>query len=188
MDSYIDIRLLPDPEFAQSQLMGALFAKLHRTLVQLRAHDIGVSFPRMQTEPRTLGDRLRLHGTAPVLQALMTLDWLSGMRDHCAVAELQPVPGNARYRMVRRVQSKSSPERLRRRLAKRHDLTEEQACERIPDTTQGRLLKLPFVALRSQSTGQNFRLFVEHGDLLDQPLAGTFTAYGLSNGATVPWF
>ncbi|GAB3391999.1 type I-F CRISPR-associated endoribonuclease Cas6/Csy4 [Azotobacter armeniacus] len=188
MDSYIDIRLLPDPEFAQNQLMSALFAKLHRVLTQRRTQDIGVSFPRMQTEPRTLGDRLRLHGTAQALEPLMMLDWLSGMRDHASITDLQSVPAGAQYRVVRRVQSKSNPERLRRRLAKRHGLTEEQARERILDTTEGRLLKLPFVTLHSQSTSQNFRLFIEHGDLLEQPLAGAFTAYGLSNGATVPWF
>lgn len=188
MDSYIDIRLLPDPEFAQNQLMSALFAKLHRALAQRRTYDIGVSFPRMRAKPHTLGDQLRLHGTAQALQVLMTLDWLSGMRDHTSVAAPQPVPAGARYRVVRRVQSKSNPERLRRRLAKRHGLTEQQVHERIPDTAEGRLLKLPFITLRSQSTGQNFRLFVEQGELLEQPLAGAFTAYGLSNGATVPWF
>lgn len=188
MDSYIDIRLLPDPEFAQNQLMSALFAKLHRALAQRQTHDIGVSFPQTQDKPPTLGDRLRLHGTMQALEALMAFDWLSGMRDHTTVAGLQLVPVDAQHRVVRRVQSKSSPERLRRRLAKRHDLSEEQARERIPDTTEGRLLNLPFVSLRSQSTGQNFRLFVEHGELLEKPLAGTFTTYGLSNDATVPWF
>lgn len=188
MDSYIDIRLLPDPEFAQNQLMSALFAKLHRALVQRRTHDIGVSFPRLQAKPHTLGDHLRLHGTVQALQALMTLDWLSGMRDHVSVTDLQSVPAETQYRVVRRVQSKSNPERLRRRLAKRHDLTEEQARERIPDTVENRLLGLPFVTLRSQSNGQNFRLFVEQGELLRQPLTGTFSAYGLSNAATIPWF
>ncbi|WP_349569009.1 type I-F CRISPR-associated endoribonuclease Cas6/Csy4 [Azotobacter salinestris] len=188
MDSYIDIRLLPDPEFAQNQLMNALFAKLHRALAQQRTYDIGVSFPRMQAKPHTLGDRLRLHGTAQALQALMTLDWLSGMRDHTSVADLQAVPARTQYRVVRRVQNKSNPERLRRRLAKRHGLTEEQARERIPDTMKSRLLDLPFVTLRSQSTGQNFRLFVEQGELLEQPHSGAFSAYGLSNAATVPWF
>ncbi|MFC0711226.1 type I-F CRISPR-associated endoribonuclease Cas6/Csy4 [Azorhizophilus paspali] len=188
MDSYIDIHLLPDPEFAQNQLMNALFAKLHRALAQRQTYDIGVSFPRMRSKPRTLGDHLRLHGSAQALQALMVLDWLSGMRDHTNITALQPVPAGARYRVVRRVQSKSNPERLRRRLAKRHGLTEEQTHERIPETMESRMLDLPFIALRSQSTGQNFRLFVEQGEPQEQPLTGTFTAYGLSNGATVPWF
>ena len=33
MDHYLDIRLLPDPEFPAPLLMNALFTKLHRALV-----------------------------------------------------------------------------------------------------------------------------------------------------------
>lgn len=35
MDHYIDILLLPDPEFPASMLMGALYNKLHKALVVL---------------------------------------------------------------------------------------------------------------------------------------------------------
>ena len=31
---YIDITLLPDPEFSHAHLLGALLSKLHRVLVQ----------------------------------------------------------------------------------------------------------------------------------------------------------
>lgn len=33
MDHYLDIRVLPDPEFSAQTLLEALFAKLHRALV-----------------------------------------------------------------------------------------------------------------------------------------------------------
>ena len=32
MDHYLDIRVLPDPEFGQVELLNALYAKLHRVL------------------------------------------------------------------------------------------------------------------------------------------------------------
>lgn len=32
MDHYLDLRVLPDPEFNTEMLMAALFAKLHRAL------------------------------------------------------------------------------------------------------------------------------------------------------------
>ncbi len=32
MDHYLEIRVLPDPEFSSEMLMAALFAKLHRAL------------------------------------------------------------------------------------------------------------------------------------------------------------
>ena len=74
---YIDISLLPDPEFSQVHLLGALVSKLHRALVQLCADNIGVSFPMHVLQPLTkrgLGTVLRLHGEPDGLQALMSED------------------------------------------------------------------------------------------------------------------
>lgn len=44
MDHYLEIRVLPDPEFSSEMLMAALFAKLHRVLGARGQGDIGVSF------------------------------------------------------------------------------------------------------------------------------------------------
>ncbi|MDQ1091385.1 CRISPR-associated endoribonuclease Cas6/Csy4 subtype I-F [Xanthomonas sacchari] len=71
---------------------------------------------------------------------------------------------------------------------RRHGLSADAAAERIPDTAAERL-RLPFVVLGSRSTGQAaFPLFVRHGPLLQEPVPGTFNTYGLSGGATIPWF
>lgn len=187
---YIDITLLPDPEFSIAHLLGALMAKLHRALAQGRSTDIGVSFPLHVDQPltrRTLGTRLRLHGTAEALQGLMDQDWLKGMRDHIQVAELRPAPADAQHRTVRRRQFKTSAERLRRRRMRRKGETADQAASAIPDSVE-RHPELPFVQLRSSSTGQAFCLFVEHGPLRPQATQGEFNSYGLGQEATVPWF
>ena len=188
MDHYIDIRLLPDPELAEAELMNALFGKLHRMLVARAAggpSDIGISFPHLHG--RRLGDVLRLHGQAQALEALQTGDWLAGMRAHVALEAARPVPAETRHRVVRRVQVKSSAARLRRRLMRRHGLDETEATQRIPDTVEKRL-DWPYVQLHSASTGQQFKLFVAHGPLVDVPRSGRFSTYGLSDEATVPWF
>lgn len=188
---HIDMRVRPDEDFPASQLMGALCIRLHRALVAHGAGDIGVSFP--DHSGQRLGNCLRLHGSQQALVALMAQDWLKGMRDHLDHTPATPVPPQARHRQVTRVQTKSSPERLRRRLIKRlmqrDSLTEAEATQRIPDIA-ARLAALPSVFVRSSSTGQAFRLFIQHGPLTDQPTAaGTFNAYGLSQGgASVPWF
>jgi len=70
---------------------------------------------------------------------------------------------------------------------KRHGLDETQARERIPDSA-AETLHLPFVQLRSGSTGQTFRLFLCLGPAQPTPVSGEFNAYGLSQNATVPWF
>lgn len=187
MDAYLEIRLLPDPEFPQHFLMGALFGKLHRVLVELEANNIGLSFPDYSIAPRGLGERLRLHGTKQVLSELMGQNWLKGMSDHVQCSEILPVPGNAQFRTVSRRQFKTSSERLRRRRMKRKGETYEQAAEAIPRHVE-RSPELPYVQLRSQSTGQNFHLFIEQGSLLEHPQKAAFSSYGLSREATVPWF
>ena len=70
---------------------------------------------------------------------------------------------------------------------RRHDLDAQDAHQRIPDEA-ARFVNLPFVQLRSTSTSQTFRLFIEHGPGQSNPIAGDFNAYGLSQVATVPWF
>ncbi len=187
MDRYIDLRVRSDPEFSAPQLMNALFAKLHRGLHDLRRNDIGVSFPDVEGGARGLGTRLRLHGSAEALERLMALSWLGGMRDHLHIGESLPVPSQTKHRCISRVQVDSNPERLRRRLMKRHGIDEKTARARVPDDA-AKQCELPFLHLRSNGSGHHFRLFVQHGPLLDAPRVGAFNAYGLSSSATVPWF
>ncbi|MGY2199456.1 type I-F CRISPR-associated endoribonuclease Cas6/Csy4 [Pseudomonas gingeri] len=187
MDHYVDLKLLPDPEFAATQLMSALVSKLHRGLHDLRRDDVGISFPDVETARHHLGSHLRLHGNREALSQLLALNWLTGMRDHVQLSELAAVPAQVRYRQVSRVQVDSNPERLRRRLIKRHGISEQEARERIPDSAAKRC-NLPFVNLRSNGTGQAFALFIRHGAIVETAQAGTFNGYGLSSTATIPWF
>lgn len=186
MDRYLDIRILPDPEFPTSQLMNALFAKLHRCLAKLGSEDLGVSFPEVDEERPTLGPVLRLHGSEAAFSTLLAQPWLVGMRDHIQLSAVSPVPAQVKYRRVRRVQAKSNPDRIRRRQMKRHGWTEDEARRRIPDTIR-ETLSLPYLSLESRSTGHRFHIFLRH-EPAEAPSPGPFNAYGLSNIATVPWF
>ncbi|MFV8980688.1 type I-F CRISPR-associated endoribonuclease Cas6/Csy4 [Serratia fonticola] len=184
MDHYLEIRVLPDPEFSTTELLEALFAKLHRALGNEGQGKIGVSFP---SAGKTLGDRLRLHGSLAVLTAFETLPWRKGLRDYTECGEILPVPANVKYRTVRRVQIKSSAERLRRRSVRKGWVTEEEARLRIPDAVEKRSA-LPFIRLKSLSSEQTFLLFIEQGKICDNATGGIFSAYGLSATATIPWF
>lgn len=187
MDHYLDLMLRPDPEIAANVLLGALYSKLHRALAYLQRDDIGVSFPSVDNARNGLGTTLRIHGTTHAVHALQATAWLNTMRDHVANSDLQAVPESCRYRGVRRVQAKSNPERLRRRLMKRHGIDAAAAAERIPDTAR-ETLDLPFIRLASASTGQPFLIFIDHGPLQDKATPGRFNSYGLGQGATIPWF
>ena len=187
MDHYIDITLLPDPEFPVTTLMNALFSKLHRGLVDHGGRGIGVSFPDIAKNRRSLGKRMRLHGSKESLERLMGARWTHGMHDHVDIAPVSPVPGETLHCVVRRVQAKSSPERLRRRLMARKSIGAEAALAAIPDTA-AKLLDLPYVEMASRTTSQRFKLFIEHLEPTSVPVSGEFGSYGLSPNGTVPWF
>lgn len=184
MDHYLQIRVLPDPEFAEETLMAALFAKLHRALGQRGKGDIGVSFPLVDVKP---GPLLRIHGTREALQALEATAWRKGLNDYCQCTPITPVEAVKAWRVVSRVQVKSNPLRLLRRSVKKGQLTEEQAMQRLPLLEEKRTT-LPYLSLKSLSSQQSFRLFIKHGELLTAPVGGEFSSYGLSSTATVPWF
>jgi CRISPR-associated endonuclease Csy4 len=193
MDHYIDIHLLPDPELAPHQLFSGLYARLHRALAQLASEDIGVSFPGYNARKPTLGQQLRLHGTAGSLGALIATPWLHGMHDHLTLTEAAAVPTDAKHRRLSRVQTNSSPDRQTRRALRRLDkrrdgLTEAEVIQRHQEIPAKRL-DLPYVVIGSRSTGQpSFPLFIHQGPLLSEPTTGRFNSYGLSQEATIPWF
>jgi len=186
MKHYIDIRICPDPEFNPPLLLNALVSKLHRVLVELKSEDIGISFPGYSISPRTLGEQLRLHSNEQRLSALMESNWLKGMADHVTCSKLLTVPESVHHLVVRRRQFKTNVERLRRRRMKRKGESYGQAVQAIPDTVE-RKPQLPFLAMNSRSTGELFKLFIEQNEV-GEARNGGFNVYGLSQGATVPWF
>lgn len=183
MDRYLDIKVQPDLETSAQALLNNLFAKLHRALGHYAEGKIGISFPG---SGKTLGRVLRLHGSACDIEQLMRQGWLQGMRDYVQCSAILQVPEAVKFRTVRRVQAKSAHNKRQRSIAKGW-LTEQQAFESIPDTQQ-KLFTLPFIQLRSLSNGNMMRIYIQHGELQEQPQLGTFSAYGLSSSVTVPWF
>jgi CRISPR-associated endonuclease Csy4 len=185
MDHYVDIHILEDPEFTAPILMNALFSKLHRALVEVSDHDIGVSFPAASLG--SLGKLLRLHGTRERLESLEQLPWRKGLGDFTKVSDISLVPDTHEYWLVKRVHVKSNPDRIRKRAMKRQGITYEQAKENIPDTVSQHV-KLPFVRIKSQSTGEQFPLFIEQQATALCSSDVSFSKYGLSTTTAVPKF
>jgi CRISPR-associated endonuclease Csy4 len=186
MDSYLDFTVLPDPEIGEAHLLNGLFGKLHLRLANdQNAAQLGVSFPKALGSKLGLGSVLRVHGTNGGLKPLLEPTWLGGLVGHLVEPRVVTVPSTAKYCAVRRVQAKSNIERLRRRQMKRHGIDLTEATKRLPDGLEERI-DLPWLQLRSASTGQGFRLFLRQE--LSAQAEGRFNAYGLSSSATVPWF
>jgi CRISPR-associated endonuclease Csy4 len=183
MDSYIDIRLIPDAELPINRLLSALYTKLHKALCDLKSESIGVSFPAYNV---MLGNVLRLHSTEADLDKLEAFDWLCGLRGYCEISTIKLVPAEVKFRVVSRKQTTMSKSKLKR-LLKRGSITEEE--------TKGYKAKLfikgidnPSVELVSGSNGQIHRRYIGFSPLLDKPISGNFDQFGLSKTATVPWF
>jgi CRISPR-associated endonuclease Csy4 len=187
MSHYVDIQLMRHVDIAQHQMMDALFGKLHQIFVRTQNQTVGISFPLADEKAHTLGMVLRLHGPAKELQLIITADSIKAMLSYVSIGTVTEVPKSAGFRNINRVQVKSSPERLRRRAMRRHNLTPEQAIQRIPDTAIKTTNK-PFINVSSSSTKQGFRLFISQGPIQTRPTQGGFNAYGLSKDATIPWF
>ncbi|REG83330.1 type I-F CRISPR-associated endoribonuclease Cas6/Csy4 [Marinomonas pollencensis] len=186
MDHYLDITILDDPEFTQPVLMNALFSKLHRALVEVSQNDIGVSFP--SATKKSLGDKLRLHGSKPRLEELEALPWRRGLGDFTVVTKIAQVPSTNEFCLVKRVHVKSNADRLRRRAMKRHGISYEESVKRIPQEVE-KQLELPFVRIKSKSTGdQQFPLFIQQTITTSKGEVANFSKYGLSATSALPWF
>lgn len=174
---YRDWTLLPQAEFSEAHVMGAVFQALHARLASMNGA-VGVSFPK--AHPKGLGDTIRLFGDSKALSLLepTTLSYL------VSLGSIAPVPSQARPLRVRRVQVKSNVERLKRRYMRRHGCSDVEANALYQKFDEKRVGH-PFVTLKSSSTQQTFRLFVEQ-TIVDDSVDGMFSVYGLSqDGSTV---
>lgn len=187
LSHFIDLRVRRDAEVTEQVVLDALFSRVHRNLARLGSRSIGVSFPGYSVTPRSLGTTVRLIGPRTELQQFAEGAWLGSVRDHVEVAALREVPAGAPPRSLRRVQVKSSPERLVRRQARRHGLDEGAVRVRYAGL-RAEQSRLPFLTIASASTGQRFRLILALGELAPRAIDGEFNAYGLSPTATIPWF
>lgn len=175
-------RVCGDPSYEPYANTNRQTRKLHQRLDE---HLIGVE--RLSSLLlRRLGC---LRETLPVVGTVSSSRFRRrSLASHLHKGDVLPVPERVQgYRTVSRKQFKSNPERLRRRLVRRHHLSPEEAELRIPDHL-AHMTDLPFLQVKSASTGQHFRLFVEHGQLQEQSCSGGFSLYGLSATTTIPWF
>ncbi len=183
MDSYLNITVLPDEEMSENLLFNKLYSKFHKALCDLQANDIGVSFPEFQIKP---GRVLRLHSRATRLHQLQQLNWLGGLLGYCKVSEIQTTPSPVQYRVISRIQSTMTQSKLNR-LIKRGSIEPEKVRDyKAKMFSKG--LDNPYLELESTSNGHKHRRYIAFGELLNEPVSGTFDHFGLSKQATIPWF
>lgn len=212
MRFYLEITLLPNPEVGLNFLWSKVFQQLHLGFVERldsnKRGAIGVGFPKHCTEGKRLGlgDKCRMFAEdEAALERFNAPQRLSRLSDYVHCTGIRPVPAKlAGYAVYRRERPKTNPERLARRYAKRHGLDLESALTTTVELkapagdasypTTFRYadmavpsVALPFICLQSLSGGQTFVLWIAKTEAA-VPVAGGFSAYGLSSVATVPEF
>lgn len=185
MQVYTDITLLPCDDVGHHFLWEKLYRQIHLALVENKTTNesslFGVSFPEFNANRNQLGRKLRVF--APSHAALETLNlprWLANLSDYLHITSIRDVPVDVKKVVsYRRIQTKSSPERLARRTAKRRSISYEEALTEY-STAEPEWVRNPFLWINSLSSGKRFKLFI--AEEVKAPLEEIeieFTLYGL---------
>ncbi|TBR37538.1 type I-F CRISPR-associated endoribonuclease Cas6/Csy4 [Marinomonas agarivorans] len=183
MNYYIDIEIQPDNEMRENVLLNKVYTKFHKALCELKATDIGVSFPKHKI---LLGRVLRIHSSSNSLEKLQAKNWLGGLAGYCKVSAIKPVPEQIQHRIVSRKQTTMSQSKLNR-LIKRQTIPEENV-KIYKANMFAKGLDNAYLELTSASNGHTYRRYIQFSEMLPKAVEGTFDAFGLSRKASIPWF
>lgn len=190
MDSYFELKAIPDPELLQSEILAQLVQVIHG-LMPVYEGRVGASFPGYG-QSRTLGGILRLHGKDTDLQKLQSqLIEQAVIRSYAQVTDVGAIPSKIHdYGIFKRLHIKGGSDirRLINRHKKRGTWTEE--LETAITTKYSQATICPHLKLKSSSTGQaSFLLFVKREIQKKASENMEFGSYGLSKaGSAVPLF
>ena len=187
MDSYFDIKALPNAEILQTAVVSHLMQQLHSVLPEYRGR-IGLSFPAYGQQ-HTMGGIIRVLGIKnDVSDISQQLKNLPEVIDYSLVTAINPVPPSvSKYACFTRIHAKGKSRYTR--IKKRHisNGTWTSEIEHAVSEKMTQKLFLPHINLRSASTGERFLLFLKRR-IVTTPVVGLFNGYGLSKTTTVPWF
>ena len=188
MDSYFEIKALPNPEIIQSTVVSYLMQSLHQLLPEFAGH-IGIDFPGYGQQ-RTLGGILRVIGNGDDMRKLRDRAESSpDIANYALITPMNSIPASiTQYIACTRVHARGASrlKRLKLRHQAKGTWTDELEAQVNSKLELG--LHLPYVNLQSGSTSQRFKLFIKRSITNNQG-TGLFNAYGLSLGeANLPKF
>ena len=195
MKFYLEITLLPNPEVGVNFLWSKVFQQIHLGLVEIQDDQgqvpIGLSFPEyvIGEKHSVLGCKLRLLAIDEViLKQFDAVKWLERLSDYVHCTSIRPLPEKIiGYAIYQREQPKTSPERLARRYARRHNVEYETALK-LYSKRNYQSINSPFIRLKSLSSDNIFCLWVKKIPIDIQASTTYFSSYGLSSVSTVPEF
>ena len=181
---YIEIKAIPQVDMLQTEVISFCLQKLHQILPYFEGR-IGLAFPAYGND-KTLGGIIRLFGSENDCDSVYIK--LQELRDYALLSEVMPIPEKVRsYRIYQRVQMKgqSAIRRAEKRLTAQGKWSEEVRQNMLQKQSIQRIY--PHAHLKSSSTKQQFILAIK-SVYKAKSVEGSFSAYGLSQAATVPHF
>lgn len=196
MHYYVEITCLPDEDVSSGFVMGRVMDVLHLCLVNLEKrlgmNPVGISFPEYRygddVAPE-IGTKIRLLSRdASHLESLDLKSQLQRFADYVHVRSVGSIERpNLAFALFKRIQPKSSRERLVRRQAKRSNRSEDEVRAQYQVFAEQQT-KLPYVNMKSHSSDSPFRLFVQKQAMSPGDNEWQFSTYGLSSTIPVPDF
>ena len=181
---YIEIKAIPQVNMLQTEVISFCLQKLHQILPHFEGR-IGLAFPAYGND-KTLGGIIRLFGSENDCDSVYIK--LQELRDYALLSKVMPIPEKVRsYRIYQRVQMKgqSAIRRAEKRLTAQGKWSEEVRQNMLQKQSIQRIY--PHAHLKSSSTKQQFILAIK-SVYKAKSVEGSFSAYGLSQKATVPHF
>ena len=181
---YIEIKAIPQVDMLQTEVISFCLQKLHQILPHFEGR-IGLAFPAYGND-KTLGGIIRLFGSENDCDSVYIKS--QELRDYVLLSEVMPIPEKVRsYRIYQRVQMKgqSAIRRAEKRLTAQGKWSEEVRQNTLQKQATQRVY--PHAHLKSSSTKQQFILAIK-SVYKAKSVEGSFSAYGLSQTATVPHF
>ncbi len=210
---YQELTCLSDHDISVGFLIGKVMDVVHLALVNASINlpqcPIGISFPEYRDLTQAglqsqnvdddgtdlvsipsvpIGSKIRLFARdESILERVDLSVQLNRFSDYVHLTSVRLLQRKiSRYAVYTRSQPKYYKDRLIRRQMRRQGMTLDQATEIYRDF-QPRHSRLPFVNMKSHSTGERFRLYVERSDT-DTLGQWGFSTYGLSAKSAVPEF
>ncbi|OTH00949.1 type I-F CRISPR-associated endoribonuclease Cas6/Csy4 [Acinetobacter sp. ANC 4973] len=195
MKYYQEITLIDQAEISSYFIWSKLYTQLHIALAEIKDTNnkvnIGVSFPQYRFNQEKgigfLGEKLRLFAQNEAdLKKLDLKKWLDRLTDYVHITSIREVPENINgYAIYKRKQVKTNAARLARHRVKRGDIGFDEALARYSNVVT--TTNLPFVQMKSLTSDQMFKLFIEKQNA-EQSESQVFSTYGLSSQSSVPEF
>lgn len=198
MKYYVEIALI-DGEKSLYELWSALYSQIHISFAEMQKkgfYHIGVSFANyrfVQKDDKTfasLGDKLRVFAESQELVGIFVADLQNRLNDYVKnwddflhFKSIKAVPEKHTHAIFKRYRPKNL-EKVAHEFAEFKGIDFDTALQHC-QAHKAKSQNYPFIELKSESTGQNFKLHIVK-EVVDKAVTGEFSAYGL--GVSVPEF